>query len=68
MDNKRPQENDQRNEKTKMHRVEYIFPTQKLKTKSTTNLPKCVLLLAGSFSPVTNMHLRLLGKRDFFFN
>ena len=40
----------------------YTFPTDKLTKKTTNKLPKCVLLLVGSFSPITYMHLRLLGE------
>eukprot|EP01091_Cochliopodium_minus_P010469 TRINITY_DN2775_c0_g1_i2.p1 TRINITY_DN2775_c0_g1~~TRINITY_DN2775_c0_g1_i2.p1 ORF type:complete len:272 (+),score=64.41 TRINITY_DN2775_c0_g1_i2:26-841(+) len=54
------------NKSKKNAKTEYSFPTEHLRTKSNSKARKCVLLLAGSFSPITFMHLRLMEQaRDF---
>lgn len=47
---------------------EYVFPHEKLSWKRETNLPPAILVEAGSFSPITFMHVRLMEQcRDHLF-
>ena len=59
--------NEEKKEKNKKNKSGSQFPTQKINVAGKSNAPKAVLLLAGSFSPITYMHLRLLGSANTLF-
>ncbi len=46
----------------KQRALPYRFPSAKLRARR-TDLPPAVLVEAGSFSPITNMHLRVSYRR-----